>query len=91
MVDDRGVEADDVIAAVDEVLPPGLLDVVLQFDAEGAVIEEAVEAAVEAVVEAAEAARSRRSGACTWLKEAVSVTAKSGTCACPSKSASWLV
>ena len=47
VVDDRGIEADDVVATVDEILPPGLLDVVLQLDAEGAVVEEAVEAAVD--------------------------------------------
>ena len=47
MHDDAGVEPFDVVAAVHEVAPPGLLDVVAQFDAEGAVIVKAVIAAVD--------------------------------------------
>ena len=47
VMDDRGVEADNIVATVDKVLPPGLFDIILQLDAERAVVEEAVEAAVD--------------------------------------------
>jgi hypothetical protein len=45
--EDPGVEADDVVPGPDVVPPPGLLDVVAQLDAEGAVVPHPVEAAVD--------------------------------------------
>ena len=45
--DNAGIEPFNVFAALDKVAPPGLLDVVAQFDAEWAVIKEAVVAAVD--------------------------------------------
>jgi hypothetical protein len=36
--DDRGILADDVLPLLDDVLPPGALDVVLELDAERAVV-----------------------------------------------------
>ena len=45
--DDRGVEADDVLAPLDGVVPPGVADVALELRAHGAVVPEAVEAAVD--------------------------------------------
>ena len=47
MHDDGRVEADDVFAGAYHGLPPGVLDVALEFGAEGAVVPEAVDAAVE--------------------------------------------
>jgi hypothetical protein len=44
--DDRAVEADDVVAPMDHVLPPGFLDVLAQLDAQRPVVEEAGEAAI---------------------------------------------
>ena len=44
--EDGGVEADIVFVLLDEFLPPGAFDVVLQFDAEGAVVPAVGEAAV---------------------------------------------
>ena len=44
--EDGGVESYDVVAAPNEGLPPGVLDVLLEFDAEGAVVPGAGEAAV---------------------------------------------
>ena len=44
--EDGGVEADIVFVLLDEFLPPGTFDVVLQFDAEGAVVPAVGEAAV---------------------------------------------
>ncbi len=43
---DAGIETDNVIALLDKMAPPGLLDVVAEFNAEGAVIEKSVIAAV---------------------------------------------
>ena len=45
--DDGAVEADDVFAALDGGFPPAFFDVALQFDAERAVVPEAVNAAVD--------------------------------------------
>ena len=45
--DDGAVEADDVFAALDGGFPPAFLDVALQFDAERAVVPEAVDASVD--------------------------------------------
>jgi len=45
--DDGRLDADDVVAAADHVVPPAVADVLLQLDAEGAVVEEAVEAAID--------------------------------------------
>src|SRR5207245_4950140 len=45
--DDRRVEADDVIAAGDDLPPPGLLHVALELDAERSVVEARAEAAVD--------------------------------------------
>lgn len=45
--DDGGVEADDVFAAVDHVLPPGVFDVLLNLGAEGAEVEESIVSAVD--------------------------------------------
>jgi hypothetical protein len=45
--DDGGVEALHVVAALNEVTPPSLLDIVTQLDSEGAVVIEAVIAAVD--------------------------------------------
>ena len=42
----RAIEAYDVIAYLDDVFPPCLFDVVLEFDAEWAVVVAACEAAV---------------------------------------------
>lgn len=45
--DDRGVEADDVLTTADEGLPPLGLDVVLEFDAERAVVPRRAGTAVD--------------------------------------------
>ena len=45
--DDRGVEADDVLTAVDGEAPPGVADVALELGAHRAVVPEAVDAAVD--------------------------------------------
>ena len=45
--DDRRIEAFDIVAAMHHVAPPGLFDVVAQFDAERAVIIKAVVTAVD--------------------------------------------
>ena len=45
--EDGGVESDDVVAAPDEGLPPGVFDVLLEFDAEGAIVPGAGESAVD--------------------------------------------
>src|SRR5438093_3214639 len=45
--DDGGVDANDVVAHLDHGPPPGALDVVLELDAEGAVVPEAADAAVD--------------------------------------------
>jgi len=47
MHDDRGLEADDIVAPLHHTGPPASADVVLQRGTEGAVIEEAVETAVD--------------------------------------------
>ena len=44
--DDGGFKAGDVVALAGHGLPPGFLDVALEFGAQGAVIPEAVDAAV---------------------------------------------
>ena len=44
--DDSGVEALHIVAALHEVAPPSLLDIVTQFDTEGAVVVKAIVAAV---------------------------------------------
>jgi len=43
----RGVEADDVVVQLGHFPPPGFLDVVLEFNAEGTVIPGAVLSAVD--------------------------------------------
>src|SRR5262249_50167269 len=45
--DDRGVDADDVVALLDHGPPPGVLDVPLQLDPERPVVPEAAEAPVD--------------------------------------------
>ena len=45
--DDGGLDADDVVAELDQGAPPVALDVVLELDAEGAVVPEPAEAAVD--------------------------------------------
>ena len=45
--EDPGIEPDDVIALLDHRPPPGALDVVLELDAEGAVVPDGVDAAVD--------------------------------------------
>ena len=45
--DDRAVEPDHVVAHLDVVAPPGVLDVPLQLDAQRAVVPEAVDPAVD--------------------------------------------
>ncbi len=44
---DAGIEADDVVALLDHGPPPGALDVVLELDAERAVVPHGVDAAVD--------------------------------------------
>ena len=45
--DDAGVQTDDVGAAADGVVPPGVFDIPFEFGAGGAVIPEAVDATVD--------------------------------------------
>ncbi len=45
--DDGAVQADDVVALADDVVPPGVLDVALQLHAQRAVVPKAVDAAVD--------------------------------------------
>ena len=45
--DDGSLDADDVVAAADHVVPPAVADVLLELHAEGAVVEKAVESAVD--------------------------------------------
>ena len=45
--EDPGIEPDDVVALLDHRPPPGALDVVLELDAEGAVVPDRVDAAVD--------------------------------------------
>ena len=45
--DDAGVKTFDVVPPLDKVAPPGLLDIVAQFDAEWAIVEKAVIAAID--------------------------------------------
>ena len=47
MHDDRGIEADDIVAVAGHRAPPGVAEVALQFRAERAVIPEATDAAVD--------------------------------------------
>ena len=47
MTDDRAVDADDVSAASDDVVPPRVFDVALQLGAGGAVVPEPVDTAVD--------------------------------------------
>src|ERR1044071_4086358 len=47
MHQDRGVEADDIFARGDVVMPPGVLDISQKLHAERAVVPGAVEAAVD--------------------------------------------
>ena len=45
--EDGGVQADHVVALVDDGAPPGVLDVALELDAQGAVVPGGAEAAVD--------------------------------------------
>ena len=45
--DDRGIERDDVVAQLDGLAPPRVLDVALENRAERTVVEEAADAAVD--------------------------------------------
>jgi len=45
--EDAGIEADDVVTLLDHGTPPGLLDVVLELDAERPVVPDGVDAAVD--------------------------------------------
>ena len=57
--EDAGVEADDVVALLDHRPPPGPLDVVLQLDAERAVVPDGVDPAVDLAAREDEAAPLR--------------------------------
>jgi hypothetical protein len=44
---DTAIEADDVVAHLDDLFPPGLFDVIFQFNAQWAVIVTACQAAID--------------------------------------------
>ena len=88
MHQDAGVQADDVVALLDHRPPPGPLDVVLELDAERAVVPHGVDAAVDLRAREDEAAplrerhdrvEARRStGATSFGSDAVARSAVSG-------------
>ena len=66
--EDGGVEPDHVVAAPDEALPPGPLHVVLELDAEGAVVPGAGEAAVYLAALEQEAPALAKGGECCQVE-----------------------